>query len=162
MQEDRSEDSGGMELVSRALDTSDLVPLFERCLKGVRDDLADNPYLEEALRVLPVGGFRSAIGSFWNAVVDDLRSKILHRGVTLFGKAVDVTQPLTCYEDFQDHVNDDQLIVAGVRSRFVGFFSRELLFGNSGDGNSGGTVLNSQPSVSVSSFSQDVGKGRSR
>jgi len=45
-------------------------PLFERALSNVRPDVADNPYIVEALRVLPVGGYRGAIGSFWNAVVD--------------------------------------------------------------------------------------------
>ena len=49
-------------------------PLFEKALASVREEVMDNPYIIEALRVLPVGGYRSAIGSFWNAVVDDLRN----------------------------------------------------------------------------------------
>lgn len=50
-----------------------ITPLFERCLASVREEMRDNPYIIEGLKVLPVGGYRSAIGSFWNAVVDDLR-----------------------------------------------------------------------------------------
>ena len=55
------------------------IQLIERCLGFVREDVRESPYIEEALRVLPVGGYRSAIGSFWNAVVDDLRNKIMAR-----------------------------------------------------------------------------------
>lgn len=67
-------------------DTKRVIRLFEHALVGVREDAKDNPYLEEALRVLPVGGYRSAIGSVWNAVVDDLRGKIIYRSVELFNK----------------------------------------------------------------------------
>ena len=52
----------------------DIVPLMESVLSRVREDMKDNPYIKEALLVLPVNGYRSAIGSFWNAVVDDLRN----------------------------------------------------------------------------------------
>ena len=41
--------------------------LFQERFKYIREDMQDNPYVIETLRVLPVGGFRSAIGSFWNA-----------------------------------------------------------------------------------------------
>lgn len=47
-----------------------------------------SPYIQEALRVPPVQGYRSAIGSFWNAVVDDLRNKIIHRSLPLFNKVM--------------------------------------------------------------------------
>jgi hypothetical protein len=66
----------------------DLTVPFTKVLDEVRDDITDNPYLEEAFRVLPVGGCRSAIGSVWNAVVDDLRNKIIHHSVELFNKVV--------------------------------------------------------------------------
>jgi len=56
---------------------SDIVPLIERAVLCVREDMRDNPYILEAVRVLPVKGYRSAIGAFWNAVVDDLRNKII-------------------------------------------------------------------------------------
>ena len=59
----------------------EIVSLFSKALDRVRDDILENPYLVEALRVLPVGGYRSAIGSVWNAVVNDLRNKIIYRSV---------------------------------------------------------------------------------
>ena len=43
---------------------TDMVPLFERTLQTIREDFHGNPYIDEALRVLPVKGYRSAIGSF--------------------------------------------------------------------------------------------------
>ena len=79
-------------------------------LDNVRDDIRDNPYLVEAVRVLPVGGYRSAIGSVWNAVVDDLRNKVMHRSIEAFNKATSIGRTITTYEDFQNHVTDDQLI----------------------------------------------------
>jgi len=33
----------------------------------LREDMRNNPYIQEAVRVLPVKGYRSAIGAFWNA-----------------------------------------------------------------------------------------------
>jgi len=49
--------------------------LFERALRNVREDMWDNTYILEAVKVLSVRGYRSAIGSYWNAVIDDLRKK---------------------------------------------------------------------------------------
>src|SRR5215469_638326 len=92
-------------------------PLFERALSSVRPDIIDNPYITEALRVLTVGGYRSAIGSFWNAVVDDLRNKIIHRSVHLFNKAANISPAVKTYEDFQNRVNDDQLIDGAYQNR---------------------------------------------
>ena len=66
-------------------------PLFEKALSSVREEVVDNPYIVEAIRVLQVGGYRSAIGSFWNAVVDDLRTKIIHRSLELFNKATNIS-----------------------------------------------------------------------
>lgn len=61
-----------------------IVSLINRAVMGVREDMRDNPYILEAIRVLPVQGYRSAIGAFWNAVVDDLRNKIMFRSISLF------------------------------------------------------------------------------
>ena len=61
--------------------------------------------------MLSAGGLRSAIGSFWNVVVDDLRNKILFRSVELFNKAVDCGRKIGTYEDFQSYVNDEELIL---------------------------------------------------
>jgi hypothetical protein len=89
---------------------SDITPLIERAVVNVRDDMRDNPYILEALRVLPVQGYRSAIGAFWNAVVDDLRNKIIFRSTDLFNKEMELGREIKTYEDFQNNVNDDQLI----------------------------------------------------
>jgi len=48
---------------------SDIVPLIERAVLCVREDMRDNPYILEAVRVLPVKGYRSAIGAFWNKII---------------------------------------------------------------------------------------------
>ena len=97
-----------------------LEPIFARVIANVREEMADNPYLTEALRVLPVGGYRSAIGSFWNAVVDDLRNKILFRSVKLFNKAVSPRREVKTYEDFQNHVSDDELIEGAYKIGVIG------------------------------------------
>lgn len=102
-------------------------PLFEKALTSVRDEVADNPYIVEAIRVLPVGGYRSAIGSFWNAVVDDLRNKIIHRSLDLFNKAVEVKPEVKCYEDFQNRVNDDQLIEGAYKIGVIGWEASKML-----------------------------------
>lgn len=60
--------------------------LLSKELANVREEVKDCPYLREAIKVLPVKGYRSAIGAYWNAVVDDLRQKILHRSIDLFNK----------------------------------------------------------------------------
>jgi hypothetical protein len=69
---------------------SDIVPLIQRAVLGVREDMRENPYIVEALRVLPAQGYRSAIGAFWNAVVDDLRNKIMFRSLGLFNREVNL------------------------------------------------------------------------
>lgn len=104
-----------------------LAPIFERAIANVREDMVDNPYLAEALRVLPVGGYRSAIGSFWNAVVDDLRNKILFRSVKLFNKAVNVGREVKTYEDFQNHVSDDELIEGAYKIGVIGWEASKIL-----------------------------------
>lgn len=102
-------------------------PLFERALSCVRPDVANNPYITEALRVLPVGGYRSAIGSFWNAVVDDLRNKIIYRSLDLFNKAINLSPPIKTYEDFQNRVNDDQLIEGAYQIGVIGWEASKIL-----------------------------------
>jgi hypothetical protein len=104
-----------------------LEPIFQRAISNVRDDMIDNPYLAEALRVLPVGGYRSAIGSFWNAVVDDLRNKIIHRSVQLFNKAVNIGREIKTYEDFQNHVTDDNLIDGAYKIGVIGWEASKIL-----------------------------------
>jgi hypothetical protein len=85
--------------------------LFERAIDSVRDDMIENPYIIEALRVLRVRGYRSAIGNIWNAAIDDLRTKIMHRSLKLFNKALPhLRREIKRYDDFQDYVNDEDLI----------------------------------------------------
>lgn len=38
--------------------------LFKTRFQRIREDMQDSPYIKETLRVLPVGGYRSAIGFF--------------------------------------------------------------------------------------------------
>jgi len=104
-----------------------IIPLFERALTAVRDDIRDNPYIREALRVLPVKGYRSAIGNLWNACVDDLRNKIIYRSLELFNKSVVVGREIKSYEDFQKYVNDDQLIEGAYKIGVVGYEASKVL-----------------------------------
>lgn len=106
---------------------TDLVRAFERAAGEIREEIRDNPYLEEAFRVLPVGGLRSAIGSFWNVVVDDLRNKVIHRSVALFNKSVDVGRTVKTYEDFQNHVNDDELIDGAYKIGVISWEASKVL-----------------------------------
>lgn len=106
---------------------SDIVPLIERAVLNVREDLKDSPYILEALRVLPVQGYRSAIGAFWNAVVDDLRNKIIFRSTELFNKEVNTGRTVKTYEDFQNYVNDDQLIEGAYKIGVIGWEAYKIL-----------------------------------
>ncbi len=106
---------------------TDIVPLIGRSLESVRDDLRDSAYIQEALRVLPVGGYRSAIGAFWNAVVDDLRKKIIFRSLALFNKSIKCEREIKTYEDFQDCVNDDQLIEGAYKIGVIGWEASRIL-----------------------------------
>lgn len=106
---------------------TEILPLFERALMAVRDDYIDNTYIREALRVLPVKGYRSAIGNLWNAVVDDLRNKIIHRSLELFNKSVAVGREIKTYEDFQRYVNDDQLIEGAYKIGVIGYEASKVL-----------------------------------
>lgn len=89
--------------------------------------MQDNPYIQEALRVLPVRGYRSAIGAFWNAVVDDLRNKIIFRSVKLFNKEINVGRTVETYDDFQRYVNDDQLIEGAYKIGVIGWETFKIL-----------------------------------
>jgi hypothetical protein len=110
-----------------SVSSADIAVLFEKTIGNVRDDVRDNPYIAEALRVLPVGGYRSAIGSFWNAVVDDLRKKIEHRSLALFNKSVAPGHEIRTYEDFQNYVNDDQLIDGAYKIGVIGWEASKIL-----------------------------------
>ena len=114
-------------LIASDVPGNELSVLFQGALTRVRDDILDNPYIEEALRVLPVGGHRSAIGCLWNAVVDDLRNKIIHRSLEVFNKTLNLPRKVTRYEDFQDHVTDEQLIEGAYRIGVIGWEAAKIL-----------------------------------
>ena len=101
--------------------------LFQKALYSVREEVVDNPYIVEAIRVLEVEGYRSAIGSFWNAVVDDLRNKITHRSLESFNKSLNISPPIKTYEDFQNRVNDDQLIEGAYQIGVIGWEASKVL-----------------------------------
>ena len=96
-------------------------------LSFVREDLKDNPYILETIKVLPVGGYRSAIGSFWNAVVDDLRNKIIFRSLDLFNKEMKPSKVIKSYDDFQDNVNDEMLIDGAYKIGIIGWEAHKIL-----------------------------------
>ncbi|WP_225410280.1 cytochrome P450 [Stigmatella hybrida] len=89
--------------------------------------MRDNVYIEEAVRVLAVKGYRSAIGSYWNAVVDDLRRKIIYRSLDLFNKEMKPKRDVKTYEDFQDLVVDNDLIEGAYKIGVISWEARKML-----------------------------------
>ena len=79
---------------------ADKLEYLQKELTNIREDFADNKYIKEAITVLAAGGLRSTIGSYWNAVVDDLRRKVMHRSLDLFNKEVNPKREIKSYEDF--------------------------------------------------------------
>ncbi|MDC7824714.1 hypothetical protein PQS90_06075 [Pseudomonas sp. BLCC-B13] len=106
---------------------TEIVPIMQRTLMSVREELRDDPYIIEAIKVLQVGGYRSSIGSFWNAVVDDLRNKIMFRSIKLFNQSVELGRKIETYEDFQNFVNDDQLIEGAYKIGVIGWEASKIL-----------------------------------
>ena len=110
------------------VDAEGVSRLIGMALSRARPDVESNTYLQEAIRVLPVGGHRSAIGSIWNAVVDDLRNKIIHRSLDLFNKEVPVSgHTIKTYEDFQEYVTDDHLITGAYKVGVVGWEAFKMM-----------------------------------
>lgn len=107
--------------------TNEVTLLIKKSVLNVREDMQDNPYIQEAIRVLPVGGYRSAIGCFWNAVIDDLRNKILHRSIDLFNKEINPSRTVKNYDDFQNYINDDQLIDGAYKIGVIGWEAQKIL-----------------------------------
>jgi hypothetical protein len=104
-----------------------LAPLVQHAMSHVREEMQDNPYIEEALRVLTVQGYRSAIGCFWNAVVDDLRNKVIFRSLSLFNKSVSLGREVKSYEDFQNFVTDDVLIDGAYKIGVIDWEAHKVL-----------------------------------
>jgi hypothetical protein len=109
-----------------ALD-EDAVSHIVKELGHVREDVRDCTYLAEAKRVLPVKGYRSTIGSYWNAVVDDIRRKVIHRSLDLFNKEMKFRKTIERYEDFQDHVTDHDLIEGAYKIGVLSWEARKML-----------------------------------
>ena len=103
------------------------VKQFDFIVDNVRDDLRNNPYIIETIKDLSVGAYRSAIGSFWNAVVDDLRNKIIRRSLDLFNKEMNPNKPIKNYEDFQDNVNDEMLIDGAYKMGIISWEGHKIL-----------------------------------
>ncbi len=101
--------------------------LLSKELANVREEVKDCLYLEEALKVLPVKGYRSAIGAYWNSVVDDIRQKILHRSIDLFNKEMKPRKKIEIYEDFQDHITEHDLIEGAYKIGVLGWEGRKLM-----------------------------------
>ena len=101
--------------------------LLSKELIKVREEIRDCPYLLEALRVLPVQGYRSAIGAYWNSVVDDIRKKILHRSIDLFNKEMNPRKKVEKYEDFQDYVTEYELVEGAYKIGVLNWEGRKLM-----------------------------------
>jgi len=115
-------DASSLELMSK-----EEASLVSKEIINVREEVQDCPYLGEALKVLPVKGYRSAIGSYWNAVIDDLRQKIIHRSLDLFNKEVNPKKNIVQYEDFQDYVTDNDLIEGAYKIGVLSWEGRKLM-----------------------------------
>ncbi len=98
---------------------------LQRELTNVREDLTDNKYINEARVVLQAGGLRSAIGCYWNAVSDDLRRKVMHRSLDLFNK--EMNKSVKTYEDFQNHVTDNDLIEGAYKIGALSWEAKKIM-----------------------------------
>jgi hypothetical protein len=106
---------------------ADKLEYLQRELTNVREEFAGNKYVQEAIRVLAAGGLRSTIGSYWNAVVDDLRKKVIHRSLDLFNKEVNPKKEIKTYEDFQNHLTDFELIDGSFKIGVISWEAQKLL-----------------------------------
>jgi len=100
---------------------------LQKELGNIRDEYAQNKYIQEALTVLNAGGLRSAIGSYWNAVIDDIRRKILQRSIDLFNKEINPPKLVKTYEDFQNHITDHDLIEGAYKIGVLSWEGRKLI-----------------------------------
>jgi len=105
----------------------DKLEYLQKELTNVREEFADNKYVREAITVLAAGGLRSTIGSYWNAVVDDLRRKIMHRSIDLFNKEINPKKEIKTYEDFQNHLTDFELIDGAYKIGVLSWEAHKLL-----------------------------------
>lgn len=100
---------------------------LQRELTNVREDFSNNKYIKEAITVLAAGGLRSTIGCYWNAVVDDLRRKVIHRSLDLFNKEVQPKKIIRSYEDFQNYITDFDLIEGAYKIGVISWEGHKML-----------------------------------
>lgn len=112
---------------SEILIPGDKLEYLQKELTNVRDEFVDNKYIQEARLVLAAGGLRSTIGSYWNAVVDDLRRKVMHKSIDLFNKEVSPKRTIKTYEDFQNYITDNDLIDGAYQIGAIGWEAKKLL-----------------------------------
>lgn len=104
---------------------ADKLDYLQKELTNVREDLIDNKYIIEARTVLKAGGLRSTIGCYWNAVVDDLRKKVMHRSLDLFNKEMD--KNVKTYEDFQNNITDNDLIEGAYKIGVLSWEAKKIM-----------------------------------
>ena len=104
---------------------ADKLDYLQKELINVREDLIENKYIREARTVLMAGGLRSTIGCYWNAVVDDLRKKVMHRSLDLFNK--EMSKNVKTYEDFQNNITDNDLIEGAYRIGVLSWEAKKIM-----------------------------------
>ncbi|WP_302279033.1 hypothetical protein [Barnesiella intestinihominis] len=104
---------------------ADKLDYLQKELTNVREDLIDNKYIIEARTVLKAGGLRSTIGCYWNAVVDDLRKKVMHRSLDLFNK--EMGKNVKTYEDFQNNITDNDLIEGAYKIGVLSWEAKKIM-----------------------------------
>lgn len=105
----------------------DKLEYLQKELANIRDDVRDDPYIQEAIKVLGAGGLRSTIGSYWNAVVHDIRMKIIHRSLDLFNKEMKNLKDVKEYEDYQNFVTDFDLIEGAYKIGVLSWEGKKLI-----------------------------------
>jgi len=105
----------------------DKLEYLQKELTNIREEVTDDPYIQEAIKVLAAGGLRSTIGSYWNAVVHDIRIKVEHRSLDLFNKEMSHLKDVKEYEDFQNHITDHDLIEGAYKIGVLSWEGRKLI-----------------------------------
>lgn len=106
---------------------ADKLEYLQKELTNIRDEVKDDTYIQEAIKVLEAGGLRSTIGSYWNAVVHDIRMKVIHRSLDLFNKEMAHLRDVKDYEDFQNHITDYDLIEGAYKIGVLSWEGKKLI-----------------------------------
>jgi len=99
-----------------------VISIFQSINQEIRVDYQHNDYIAEAQAVFQIGAMRSAITQFWNAVIHDLREKVIYRSLDLFRKEMNISKNINDYEDVQKHITDYDLIEGSYK---IGILDRE-------------------------------------